>query len=117
MGAQGDKGMGPLHAAVWEGNAATVAALLAAKASVALKSRAGGFTALHAACLSPRVTPELVALLLGAVPAATLSNVLEERSQEGWTALHLACQVRRYGWVRACARVVLEAAWVLAEAS
>lgn len=46
--------MPPLHVAVWEGNTAAVASLLAAKASVGLKSKAGGFTAVHCACLSSR---------------------------------------------------------------
>ncbi|KAG2436634.1 hypothetical protein HYH02_011568, partial [Chlamydomonas schloesseri] len=85
---QGERGMPPLHVAVWEGNTAAVASLLAAKASVGLKSKAGGFTAVHCACLSSRATPDLLALLLDNGGAA----VIEERCQEGWTALHLACQ-------------------------
>lgn len=67
---QGDKGMPPLHVAVWEGNTAAVVALLAAKVracahhvcacacvcnmlpmcaqvSAALESKAGGLTALR----------------------------------------------------------------------
>ncbi|GFR47519.1 hypothetical protein Agub_g9237 [Astrephomene gubernaculifera] len=85
---QGERGMPPLHVAVWEGNTAAVVSLLAAKASVSLKSKAGGFTSVHCACLSSRATPELLALLLDNGGAA----VIEERCQEGWTALHLACQ-------------------------
>ncbi|KAG2500637.1 hypothetical protein HYH03_001404 [Edaphochlamys debaryana] len=85
---QGERGMPPLHVAVWEGNTAAVASLLAAKASVSLKSKAGGFTAVHCAALSARASPELLGLLLDNGGAA----VLEERCQEGWTALHLACQ-------------------------
>ncbi|GIL75254.1 hypothetical protein Vretifemale_5031, partial [Volvox reticuliferus] len=85
---QGDRGMPPLHVAVWEGNTAAVVSLLAAKASVSLKSKAGGFTSVHCACLSSRATLELLALLLDNGGAA----VIEERCQEGWTALHLACQ-------------------------
>ncbi|KXZ41673.1 hypothetical protein GPECTOR_326g47 [Gonium pectorale] len=88
VNAQGERGMPPLHVAVWEGNTPAVVSLLAAKASVSLKSKSGGFTAVHCACLSSRATPELLGLLLENGGAA----VLEERCQEGWTALHLACQ-------------------------
>ncbi|GLC49139.1 hypothetical protein PLESTB_000186600 [Pleodorina starrii] len=92
---QGERGMPPLHVAVWEGNTAAVVSLLAAKASVSLKSKAGGFTSVHCACLSSRATPELLALLLDNGGAA----VIEERCQEGWTALHLACQTAPPGMV------------------